>query len=282
MEPVMSFRDAAYFYVSLGWKVFALEPGSKRPFPGSRGVLDATDDPGLIDAWHARAPDSNIAIACGASGLLILDFDQRNHCMQTLERWKAERKELPQTVYATTRSGGWHLYYRLEQPLPDGWKRKLSGGVDIQTGNKYVVAPPSVIHPDKVDDKLGGAYVWGRAPIGPHLPEPPRWLLEMLKPPSRSHRWRPNSRTGNSPLDRQVEGALRKVATAPKGQRNDELNNMAHLLGRLVAEAGLNYAEAEARLVEAGMAANPEYGQLRTLATVRSGLKQGMAHGGFK
>jgi CheY-like chemotaxis protein len=49
----MNFRDVAAFYVSLGWKVFPLQPGSKRPFDGSRGVIDATDD----------------ALAIGASGV---------------------------------------------------------------------------------------------------------------------------------------------------------------------------------------------------------------------
>src|SRR5262249_43536700 len=81
MVVTMNFREAADWYVSLGWKVLPLQPGSKVPFAGSHAVNDATNDPGVIDSWHARAPDSNIAIACGASDLLVLDFDPRNHCM---------------------------------------------------------------------------------------------------------------------------------------------------------------------------------------------------------
>jgi hypothetical protein len=281
------FRDAADLYVRLRWKIFPLKPGSKEPFQGSHGVKDATNDIGTIYAWHARVPNSNIGIACGASTLMVVDLDPRHGCWQTLERWKEEGKHFPQTVRARTRSGGLHLYFRMEQPLPDGWKRKLPGGIDIQVGNKYVVAPPSIIHPDKVDDGQGGAYRWEQAPIGPHLLEPPQWLLDMLKPPpttanySRGYLWPSGSAgEGASRLERQVQGALRKVANAPEGHRNDELNNMAHLLGRLVVESGLDYQWAEARLVEAGMAANPGVGQKATLATVRSGLQKGMAHAG--
>lgn len=271
----MNFRDAAAFYVSLGWKVFPLEPGSKRPFPGSRGVLDATDDADVIDGWHRQAPTSNIAIACGVSGLMVVDLDPRHHCWQTLARWEAERKALPMTVHARTRSGGLHLYFALANPLPDGWKRKLAGGVDIQTGNKYVVAPPSVIDPAKVDDRQGGAYAWQRSPIGPHLPPPPRWLLEMLKPPP-AGKFTGKAATGTA--ERRLEGALRKVAQASKGNRNAELNRQAHLLGRMIVEDKLDPAMVENRLLEAGLAANPEYGRRGTLATIRSGIRGGMQH----
>lgn len=277
----MNFRDAAALYVSLGWRIFPLEPGSKRPFLGSRGVLEATDDAALIDAWHAREPASNIAIACGASALMVVDLDPRNHCWQTISRWEAERKVLPMTVHSQTRSNGLHLYFALEKPLPEGWKRKLSGGIDIQTGNKYVVAPPSVIDPSKVDDHQGGAYSWLRSPIGPHLPPPPPWLLQMLRPPPAGSQgagkaYRGKTATGTA--ERRLEGALRKVAGAGKGNRNHELNRQAHLLGRMIVEDGLDPAMVENRLLEAGLAANPEYGHRGTLATVRSGIKKGMAH----
>lgn len=273
----MNFRDTAAFYVSLGWKVFPLQPGSKRPFDGSHGVIDATDDATKIDAWHARAPDSNIAIACGVSGLMVVDLDPRNHCWNTLARWEAERKVLPMTVHARTRSGGLHLYFSMSAPLPDGYRRKLPGGVDIQTGNKYVVAPPSVIDPKKVDDGLGGTYTWLRNPIGASLPYPPKWLLEMLKPPPAE---KYTGKRAEGRVESRIEGALNKVRNAGKGGRNDELNKQAHLLGRMIVENGLDPGMVEQRLLEAGMTANPEYGSKGTLATIRSGIQKGMLHAG--
>jgi hypothetical protein len=275
----MNFRDVAAFYVSLGWKVFPLQPGSKRPFDGSHGVVDATDDSAQIDTWHKRAPNSNIAIACGASGLMVVDLDPRNHCWQTLARWEAERKVLPLTVHARTRSGGLHLYFALAAPLPEGWRRKLPGGVDIQTGNKYVVAPPSIIDPKQVDDGQGGTYSWQRNPIGANLPYPPKWLLDMLKPPAAP---RYTGKRAEGRVEQRIEGALNKVRNAGKGARNDELNKQAHLLGRMIVENGLDPAMVEQRLLEAGMTANPEYGQKGTLATIRSGISKGMLHAGGK
>lgn len=272
----MNFREAADLYVSLGWRVFPLQPGSKRPFDGSRGVKDATDDPDQIDAWHARAPDSNIAIACGASDLMVVDLDPRHGCWQTLQSWEAKGWQLPLTVHARTRSGGLHLYFGLAAPLPDGWRRKLPGGVDIQVGNKYVVAPPSVIQAAEVDDGHPGVYAWLKPPIGPELPVAPGWFMRLLEPPKR----RPYA-PGKMPegdLSKIVAGCLRKVADAPKGTRNDELNKQAHLLGRLVVEAGLPLSQAESMLISAGLAANPEYGLAGTEATVHSGLRKGMAH----
>jgi hypothetical protein len=273
----MNFRDVAAFYVSIGWKVFPLQPGSKRPFDGSRGVIDATDDALAIDVWHARAPDSNIAVACGASGLMVVDLDPRNHCWQTLARWEADRKVLPMTVHARTRSGGLHLYFSLAAPLPEGWRRKLPGGVDIQVGNKYVVAPPSIIAADKVDDGLAGAYTWLRNPIGASLPYPPKWLMEMLKPPAAP---KYTGKRAEGSVERRVEGALTKVRNAGKGDRNNELNKQAHLLGRMIVEDGLDADMVEQRLLEAGLGANPEYGQKATLATIRSGVRKGMLHAG--
>ena len=98
-------------------------------------------------------------------------------------------------------------------------------GVDIQVGNKYVVAPPSVIEPDKVRDGFGGAYRWKRAPLGSDLPSPPRWLLDLLRPQPLP---KFIGKHAEGSLERRVEGAVRMVAEAAPGGRNDELNRQAH------------------------------------------------------
>jgi hypothetical protein len=43
-----SFADKAAFYVSLGWKIFALQPGTRIPFKESHGVHDATAMPIVV------------------------------------------------------------------------------------------------------------------------------------------------------------------------------------------------------------------------------------------
>jgi Bifunctional DNA primase/polymerase, N-terminal len=273
----MNFFDAAAQYVSVGWQVFPLKPGSKEPWPGSRGVLDASDDAELLATWAERDNTSNVAIACGKSGLMVVDLDPRHGCWKRIADWKREGKVFPRTVCAETRSGGQHLYFKFPEGLPLGWRRKLAGGVDIQVGNKYVVAPPSIIDPGMKKDGIGGAYRWIRAPLGPDLPSPPRWLLNLLKPPP------PQRFVGKHPsgtIDRRLEGAVRRVAEAAPGTRNDELNKQAHLLGRMIAAEGVSFRLAEARLTEAAQACGLDLVETRN--TIASGLRAGMEHAAKK
>ena len=83
------------------------------------------------------------------------------------------------------------------------------------------------------------------------LPSPPRWLLNLLKPPP------PQRFVGKHPsgtIERRLECAIRRVAESPPGTRNDELNKQAHLLGRMIASEGVSFRLAEARLTEAAQA----------------------------
>jgi len=266
----VNFRDEADNYVSLGWKVFPLQPGSKQPFEKSHGVVDASDNPDKIDAWHARCPNSNIAIACGASHLMVVDLDPRNDCWRTLEGWEKRGWTFPLTAHVRTRSGGLHLYFRLDKPLPEGWRRKLPGGVDIQVGNKYVVAPPSVIDADKVDDGQAGEYVWVKKPLGAALPMAPRWFFELLRPPPLPKFTKAQMKTDTA---KRLEGAALAVSRSGKGGRNNELNKQAHLVGRLVAQRGLSEELAFNRLMQAALSTGLP--QREAYATIRSGIKGG-------
>ena len=50
-----------------------MRPGSKEPWPGSRGVRDASDDAELLATWAEHDNTSNVAIACGKSGLIVVE-----------------------------------------------------------------------------------------------------------------------------------------------------------------------------------------------------------------
>ena len=205
------FATHADIYVSMGWAVFPLRSGEKIPFEGTHGVKDASTNDERVSSWAKMHPDANIAIACGAiSGLLVVDVDPRNGGFATIDRLKRRGCEFPQTVTVRTQSGGVHLYYA-DNGLPQGHKRKLRDGIDLQTTGKYVVAPPSRI-------SGGGDYRWERPPMGPNLPSPPRWLFEMIKPEPEPKPSFYNPAPGQMP--KSIAALARTLATTGQGNRN--------------------------------------------------------------
>ena len=85
-QPRNELCEFAVVYAQRGWAVFPLKPRSKAPLT-PHGFKDASNDAQTIRAWWARWPKANIGIACGASGLVVVDVDNkdaragdRRHC----------------------------------------------------------------------------------------------------------------------------------------------------------------------------------------------------------
>ncbi|KKK75871.1 hypothetical protein LCGC14_2869390, partial [marine sediment metagenome] len=57
----------------------------KTPYPGTRGVLEATTDPRQIEMWWQRWPDANVAMDVGGAGMMVLDLDP-GHDIEELEK----------------------------------------------------------------------------------------------------------------------------------------------------------------------------------------------------
>lgn len=163
----------ALAYAAQGWRVFALS-GSKVPFRGTHGHLDATTDPDAIRAMWAKHPGANIGLAPDAE-LVIVDPDGPNALAQLLAL-AAPHGGLPATLAARTPRGGWHLYYRhratRSKPLKCWAMRRAhkgDDGIDIKTAGGYVLLPPS-------SGRKGG-YAWANvAPIA----ELPLWLADWV------------------------------------------------------------------------------------------------------
>ena len=58
----------------LGWHVFPCAPGAKRPALRENWQDLATTDADRVRSWWARQP-YNVGIACGPSGLVVIDLD---------------------------------------------------------------------------------------------------------------------------------------------------------------------------------------------------------------
>lgn len=127
-----------------------------------RASLDERD----AREWWAEQPESNVAIATGGEGgVVVIDTDSREGT-----RWIQDYvADFPTLTVATAK--GRHFYYR----TPPGYRVKsvskiLHDDIDVKGSGGYVLAPPS-IHP------TGRAYTWcENRPIA-ELPED---LLALL------------------------------------------------------------------------------------------------------
>jgi RecA-family ATPase len=172
--------DFALAYARRGWRVFPLASfngkicscGSKDCHSAGKhprtkqGVKEATTDEAQIRAWWSRWPTANIGIATGiaegaTSGLYVIDVDTHKGAPpDVLEVYG--HAALLATLRARTGSGGYHLYLKTDQPLPNTCDR-LGPFVDTRGEGGYVVAPPSC--------NRNGAYTWDNTQPLQELPQ---------------------------------------------------------------------------------------------------------------
>ncbi|MER5601776.1 bifunctional DNA primase/polymerase [Streptomyces sp. NPDC002265] len=211
-----------------GWPVLPLAPASKTPAPdcaacqhnahtpvdclwivaGLRchGSHAATTDRDRVEAWWSGNPHFGVAVACGPSGLVVLDVDARTtslpgrdrllpgveihdqvdldglrHGFHTLAllaalRGKPDPADDEQTLRVRTPSGGLHIWYRTDDrrqfrsSTGSGPTQALAWQVTVRAGGGYVVAPGTTTG--------AGTYT----PIGPvRVPRRlPEWLAVEL------------------------------------------------------------------------------------------------------
>src|SRR5262249_26310226 len=95
---------------------------------GSAGFKDASANPDQIEQWWNQTPSANIGVACGASGLIVLDFDEGE-----------PPTDLPKTYTVRTKRGS-QLYFRGSLPsahLFDEAGKKIG---DLKSRGGYVLA----------------------------------------------------------------------------------------------------------------------------------------------
>lgn len=184
----MTLGETATMLAKRGYHVFPLRDRDKPPrYHG--GHNDATTDPERIRAWWDRHPDANIGIACGASGIVVVDLDIHNVKANGVAEFarKAKGKNLPEPFVVTTGSGGAHLYYRTSEAsarLKSDANAK--NGIDIRTTGAHVVAPgcENANGTYRIwDDDLGWSVpAWWAMPPVAELAEVTEELAETVRP----------------------------------------------------------------------------------------------------
>jgi putative DNA primase/helicase len=175
-------RAALWYARRFHWHVFPIRPRDKAPLTAG-GFYNATTDQAQIRHWWQQWPDANVGIACGASGLVVIDIDAKNGA-GGLESWADLRQELGSDIDDTptveTPTGGLHLYYAAIDRSIRNSTSQLANGIDVRGEGGYVVAPPSE-HPE------GGTYNWALN-CGPHeceLDPLPEGIAERLRGPQK-------------------------------------------------------------------------------------------------
>jgi hypothetical protein len=270
--------DAALAMAARGWHVFPCAPGGKQPALRGNWQRHATTDPAQVRVWWAARP-YNIGLACGPSGLVVIDLDIAKKPGQAsgalaLATLSAEAGQpCPWLTFTvSTPSGGQHLYFAAPaSPVPNSASR-LAPNVDVRAEGGYVVAPGSQIG--------GRRYLTRKAATPVPLPG---WLADRLtpRPPTPSppaHRAPPAA--GNARTRAWAMTALHnetcRVASAVDGTRHDTLNRAAFSLGQLVGSGLLPELTVVTSLTNAAMQSGlPERDIPRI---IRSGITAGARH----
>lgn len=265
-------------YAAAGWPVFLLGR-SKRPLancancpgegqPGAHdpqgctcltchGFYAATRDRKAIGRMFSLEPRGMLAIRTGAaSSLVVIDIDPRNDGTRCLTMLR-EQGMLPPTRHVRTGGYGWHLYYRHPGPhiRISGGRNRLGPGIDVKADGGYVVAPPA-IHPITREP-----YTWAD-PTSPISEMPPSLRQLLLTPDPRPA----PPATGGRPASLRGEGGISSPAAlldahldavrrAPNGRRRVTVYGAARGVARMVAAGAISPADAQAALLEVGLAA---------------------------
>ncbi|MEV2279359.1 bifunctional DNA primase/polymerase [Nocardiopsis sp. NPDC049922] len=278
-----------------GWHVFPLRTRAKRPV---RTFTDwerhATRDEDAIRAYWGVHPAHNLAVACGPSGLVVVDLDTPKDGETPPPEWArpgitdgadvlatlAEKHadgdvSFLDTFTVTTRRGGIHLYYAAPENVAyRNTSGRLGWLIDTRATGGYVVGPGSYV----ADPDGRGPYtVTNPADVTPL----PGWLATLLEPARR----RPvtsgqvHQELAHRPgmaryVTRALRGEVDKVLSARKGQRNHNLNRAAFAVGTLVGAGMLPKHLAEDTLEQAGLRIGLDPSEVD--ATVRSGIQAGI------
>jgi hypothetical protein len=280
-RPDEALLRAATTWASFGWHVFPCAVGGKRPALRGSWEDRATTKSEFIEMWWRLHP-YNIGVACGPSGLAVLDLDVPSHGkaapdgvsgqatgLDTFLRLCSEHGQpVPATFTVRTPSRGYHLYFT----DPDASVRNSAGRlgplIDVRGAGGYVVGP--------------GSRISGK-PYSVMIPSPPvplpSWIAALLRRPDPARApYTPDLaarvRDGNAWALAALRDEARRVAAAPEGSRNHTLNRAAFRLGQLAGGGLLPADEVSAALAAAATQAGLPPAEADR--TIRSGVTAGI------
>jgi hypothetical protein len=167
---ILSTLDIALDYLTLNPEryLFPIEPLLKLPPKIRNNLVNASNDPAQITAWHKKWPGCNWGIALQKSRLLVVDVDTKagKFGQDTYDELDL-LYGFPKTESVRTPSGGFHYYYEGEHVFALG---KRGFGLDIDSPN-YVLLPGCSLQD-------GTTY---QAIASPASVAAPAWFYDVIK-----------------------------------------------------------------------------------------------------
>lgn len=257
---------------------------AKRCMRGIYWRKDRTTDVKTLESWWRMEPDALPAISLETVGLFVVDLDRHHEEQDGVAAWQELTAKYgdPGAPAVGTPSGGMHLYFRQPEGEPLGNHRGiLPAGIDVRGAGGYVIAPGATL-PDKRT-----YYGCNHLAVTQGAVPAPDWLLAMIrtkkepdKPANTMVVYTPSLL--NLPSDARVKAyaeaafaaELDKLRSAPKGARNNTLNECAFSIGTLVGAGWISEPEASKMLLYNALVSGLD--RVETMATIASGLKAGM------
>ena len=153
VEATVAFTDeCARLYavaqdaLARGFSILAVEPRDKGPYArySKHAVNSATTDHDVALLPYVEGAEANFGVACGKSGLTVVDVDHGIKSHEELTQWMF-KNNLPPTL--TVQSGrdtddkGYHLYYSGPRQTTDFNLDGVTG--ELKSNGGYVVGPGS-------------------------------------------------------------------------------------------------------------------------------------------
>lgn len=198
----------------IGWPVFPLREGSKKPY-ADEGVTIATTDPAQIRTWYA-ARRCNFGVSTTDNVVLDVDVKGGAEGMASLDAI-ARACPIPYTLQVVTPSGGVHIYLS----FADAGQGYVWPGIDVRSHGGYVVCPGSIVGGKPYEVSID-------APVAPV----PAGIASKLSPPG-TVRVAPEERKAlgiEIDTDEAIARAkayLEATPGAPEGARNNTAYRVA-------------------------------------------------------
>ena len=108
-----------------------------------QGYADRLPKSAKLNEWWQRAPDANVLVVLGATSKLVVLTVAAEHCDDEAWAKLTAAHGIPETLTATTPSGGRHLYFAHPgERVPSA--ANVFDGVSVLGDSALVVAPPSM------------------------------------------------------------------------------------------------------------------------------------------